>query len=504
MTISGFRLAPSPFLRTLPDPDHEAAGRLFLWLLVAYFILQIVVRVTLTDSLAMDESEQALAYAHLQIGYGTQPPLYSWLQWVFFSVFGFNVFAFALLKNLVLFGLYAGVFLLARPLIGTGAAITASASMLLMPEIAWESQRDLTHTVLLTTIACWTLWCYFGMLRNPSTWRYALFGLLIGLGMLSKYNYSIFIGGLACASPIVREHRLIIWNRKIWLAGVIALLCFLPHGLWLVTHLDAASGGTLAKMREGAGHGYLHNLLRGFASMIGGAIGFLTPLWLVYLIAGWRDFRHPVLDRSKTATRFFLWAYAAFFALMCVILLTGYISNIKGRWLQQLLFPLPLVCFLLLPSLARAEVYRWILRVVGILAMAILIGIPLRVQLGPYLGKYSRSHHPYPELSDELEQRFPQANTLIVGEKLAAGNLYFHRPSTPTFILDRFLANPTRLDGKILFVTPSEMADGQLESLLKLFPSARIEAHGQLKIPYQKSRGETMAFDYALINIDSR
>jgi hypothetical protein len=136
--------------------------------------------------------------------------------------------------------------------------------------------------------------------------------------------------------------------------------------------------------------------------------------------------------------------------------------------------------------------------------LAILIGIPLRVQLGPYLGKYSRSHHPYPQLSDELEHRFPEANTLIVGEKLAAGNLYFQRPSIPTFILDRFLANPTRLDGKVLFVTPSEMADGQLASLLKLFPSATLETQGQLKIPYQKSRGQTMAFDYALINIDSR
>ena len=501
MMMFASRLLHPRFLQRQVAFDQEAAGRLFLLLLAAYFILHVVVRVTLTDALAMDESEQALAYAHLRLGYGTQPPLYSWLQWLFFSVFGFKVLAFALLKNLILFALYAGLFLLARPLIGTGAAITASASMLLMPEIAWESQRDLTHTVLLTAISCWTLCCYFGMLRKPSAWRYALFGLLIGCGLLSKYNYTVFIGGLACASLIVREHRRIIWNRKMWLAALIALLCFLPHGTWLLAHLDAASAGTLAKMRVGAGPAYIHNLLRGFGSMIWGAIGFLTPLWIVYLIAGWRDFRHPLIERGNATARFFLWAYAAFFALMCAILLSGDISNIKGRWLQQLLFPLPMVCFLLLPSLARSEVYRRILYVVTALALAILLGIPLRVQLGPYLDKYSRSHYPYPQLSAELAQRFPQADTLIVGEKLAAGNLYFQRPTMPTFLLNRFLAHPTPLNGQLLFVTPSSMADGQLDSLLRLFPSARIEARGQLKIPYQKSRGETMAFDYALLAI---
>jgi 4-amino-4-deoxy-L-arabinose transferase-like glycosyltransferase len=478
----------------------SAADR-YLLLLAVYFILQIIVRVTLTDSLAMDESEQALAYAHLQLGYGTQPPLYSWLLWLTFSTFGFNVFSFALLKNLILFGLYTGMFCLARPLIGVGAAIAASASMLLMPEIAWESQRDLTHTVLLTTIACWTLWCYFSMLRKPSAWRYALLGLLIGLGLLSKYNYTVFIGGVACASLAVREHRQIIWNNRIWLTAIVALLCILPHGLWLATHLDAASDGTLVKMREGATHSYIGNLLRGFGSMIWGAISFITPLWIVYLLVGRREFRHASIDRGNATVRFFLWLYAAFFALMCVILLTGHISNIKGRWLQQLLFPLPMVCFLMLPSLARTEVYRRILRTVAILALLILIGIPLRVQLGPYLDKYSRSHHPYPQLSDALRHRFPQANTLIVGEKLAAGNLYFHRPSMPTFILDRFLAHPGPLHGKVLFVTPSDKPGEQLDSLLHLFPSAKVETQGQLKIPYKKSRGETMAFDYALIDI---
>src|SRR5690606_3921831 len=103
-------------------------------------------------------AEQALVSQRLRLGYGTQPPLYSWLQWILFQVFGLNLFALSALKNLLLFSTYASLFFLARPLIGNGPAMAASASLLLFPQIAWESQRDLTHSVLLTALACATLW----------------------------------------------------------------------------------------------------------------------------------------------------------------------------------------------------------------------------------------------------------------------------------------------------------------------------------------------------------
>lgn len=484
--------------------DRQRCGAWFLLALAAYFVLHIAVRVTLTDSLAMDEAEQALAFSHLQLGYGTQPPLYTWLQWGMFTLFGFNVFALALLKNLILFSLYAGVFFIARPLIGIGGAMAASASMIFIPEIAWESQRDLTHTVLLTAIACATLWCYFRMLQKPSWTRYALFGLLIGLGLLSKYNFTVFIGGLACASLLVPEHRAIIWNRKMAIAAVIALLCILPHGLWLLHNVDAASSGTLEKMREGARPSYAHNLLRGFGSMMFGMLDFLTPLWLIYAVIGRRYFRHATIDRHSPTARFFIWLYIVFFLLMGVILVSGHISNIKGRWLQHLLFFLPLIFFVMLPTLRCAVVYRNILRMAAVFAALILLAIPLRVQVGPLLHKYSRSHHPYPQLAEELAHRFPQANALVVGEKLATGNLYFQRPAMPTFNLDRLLGQHADLHDEVLFVTPDAVGDGQLQHLLDAYPGSIVEKQGKLLVPYQKGRGDMMAFDYALIKVGNR
>jgi 4-amino-4-deoxy-L-arabinose transferase-like glycosyltransferase len=117
----------------------------FVLVLALYFLAHLVIRLSLSDSLDLDEAEQAFEFQQFRMGYGTQPPLYNWLQWILFSALGMNLFALALLKSLCLFSIYFFMFLTARPLVGSMGAMAVSASMLLLPQIGWEAQRDLTH-----------------------------------------------------------------------------------------------------------------------------------------------------------------------------------------------------------------------------------------------------------------------------------------------------------------------------------------------------------------------
>ena len=130
----------------------------FVLVLALYFLAHLLIRLNLSDSLDLDEAEQAFEFQQLRMGYGTQPPLYNWLQWVSFSIFGLNLFGLALLKSLCLFGIYFFMFLTARPLLGSMGAMAVSASLLLLPQIGWEAQRDLTQSALLTTIASTSLY----------------------------------------------------------------------------------------------------------------------------------------------------------------------------------------------------------------------------------------------------------------------------------------------------------------------------------------------------------
>jgi hypothetical protein len=282
----------------------KRAGTNFLLALGAYFVLQIILRTSSPAVLDLDESEQVLAFQHLQLGYGSQPPLYAWLQWLMFSVFGVNRFALSFLKNLLLFGTYLAMFHAARSLVGITGGIIVAASLVLFPQIGWESQRDLTHSVLMTCMAALTLWCYFALLHHPGKMRHALFGLLIGLGLQSKYNFALFALALTMASLLVREHRERLWSRRAWISLAVIAIAVAPHGLWLLNHLDAATRSTLEKM-NGSDAGYIGNVVRGLGSMVSATFLFVTPLWMVYTWVFWRRRAQAEAKVDDPHARFF-------------------------------------------------------------------------------------------------------------------------------------------------------------------------------------------------------
>jgi hypothetical protein len=101
------------------------------------------------------------------------------------------VFGLALLKNALLFATYAFTWAALALAPGTGAGrARPPASLLLLPQIAWESQRDLTHTVLVTAAAAATLWLAIGLLQRPSTAALrAGLGVALAAGALAKYSF---------------------------------------------------------------------------------------------------------------------------------------------------------------------------------------------------------------------------------------------------------------------------------------------------------------------------
>ncbi|MEN3367750.1 MAG: hypothetical protein V7606_5024 [Burkholderiales bacterium] len=487
-------------LQQAPCVMERRYTNIFFLVLAAYFLLQIVIRISLPGSLELDEAEQAYLFQQLRLGYGTQPPLYAWLQWLMFSIFGVNLFALSALKNLLLLATYLAMFHLARPFLGVGGAIVASASLILFPAIGWESHIDRTHSVLLTCLACATLWYYFALLSHPTKLRYALLGLLIGLGLLSKYNFVIFVAGLATASLLSPQHRRMLWNRNAWIAVAVATLCVLPHGLWLLDHFETATGGTFHKMsKDDLNAGYLRDVATGVVNLLVAALAFITPLWLVYGLACRRHCSHAGVDLRSPDTRFFIRLYFGFLAWMMLLLLSGEVSTIQSRWIQPLLFSLPLVFFVVAPGWAQAAIYRRILYAAGLVAVTILLALPLRVYLGPAVGKHVRLHHPYPQLSGELMRRFPQAHTVIAGDGLLAGNLYFQRPIWRSLTLDEVAEGTAQVNGEVLVVARGGTQIDWLALFCAVYPQSTVREQGRLDLRYGHRNREIMSFEYALL-----
>ena len=475
--------------------DRQAAR--FVLVIALYFLAHLLIRLNLSDSLDLDEAEQAFEFQQLRMGYGTQPPLYNWLQWLLFSTLGLNLFALALLKSLCLFGIYFFLFLTARPLLGNLGAMAVSASLLLLPQIGWEAQRDLTHSVLLTTIASMSLYAYFALLRQPTVARYALFGMLLGLGMQTKYNFVIFTIGLIVASLMVPPHRAIVWNRRIAVSIAVAVLCLLPHGLWVLQHFDRAAGGTIEQMQNESTTSYLFNVFAGLRSLLLATVSFITPIWLIYLLAcrsfyGKAD--KPVFRRPGTEALFFLCLYGGYLGSILLIVLTGEATRVKDRWMQPMLFSAPLLFFLLLPGLAQATVFRRIMKVAAVVAACFLIALPLRVYLGPSYERYVRAHYPYPALTRELAQQFPQVHEVVAVDKLVAGNLHFQRPALRTQLLPRMLEERTALPGEGLLVMRAGEESAWLDAFRKAYPDARLAPARAISLPYRYGGKDAMTF----------
>jgi hypothetical protein len=477
-------------------------GHLLAALLV-YFAAHLLIQMTVGGSLERDEAEIVYLAQQLQLGYGTQPPLYAWLQWLAFSLFGLNCFSLALLKVLILVALYLGMYRAARPLIGAQGALAAAASLALFPQIGWESLRDLTHSVLLTSIACSTLWCYFAVLRKPRAGRYALFGLLVGLGLQTKYNFGIFLTGLICASLLVREHRDVLWSRNVVIAAGAAFLVFLPHGIWLMQNLDTAAAGTMRKLAEGTGDtGYLNNVAAGLASLLSATLAFAVLPVLVYLVALRRLHRQMACDVRSPESRFFLCLYAGFLAVLIAIVLTGEVGKIKDRWMMPLLFSLPLALFAVAPSLSRQAAFERLRPVVVAVGLLVLILLPMRTWFGPALGRVSPPHHPYPELASELVRRFPATNTVVTEGTLIAGNLHFEQPRLRTLLLEHAIRREERLAGQVLLVMDEDAKTGWLERFRLAYPQAQVMKQGRIALGYRFGGRGSMTFDYVHLNVE--
>jgi len=483
-----------------PTAYEQGAGTRFLLVVAAYFLLHVVLRVSSPAMLDLDEAESVLSYQELQLGYGSQPPLYAWLQWLLFSLLGVNLLALSVQKNLLLFGTYLAMFCAARPLVGRYGAIMAAASLVLFPQIGWESQRDLTHSVLATCVAALTLWCYVALLRQRSTLRYALLGLLLGLGLQSKYNFAVFALGLVASSLLVPEHRRAVWDRKAWIALAALLLSLVPHGLWLFEHLDLATRATGAKMHGGAA-GYGGNVARGFAGMVGASVLFLTPLWIVYGWIWWRQREQAQASVELPQARFFLWYYLAVSACVAALVLGGGLGSVKERWLQPILFLSPLAFLAIFPMLAQRKACRGVLWTAGIFAILILAGLSARA----YLGKNTRA--PFAELSAQLMRRFPQARILVASELTAAGNLYLHNPAWTVMLLPEVLRQRPALGGEVLLIDSGQRTgrtSSWPEPFLRAYPGGVLREQGRLAVGTPRDRHGTMAVDYALVSVKEK
>ena len=402
-------------------PAWSASGKLAGLTLAAYFLLAALGRVLVSDSTELDEAEQLVLTQSLQWGYVSQPPLYTWLQSLCFGVLGTRVAALAALKGSLLLGSCFFVYHSARAAAGSVLpALAATVSLCFIPQFLWESQRDLTHSVLVTMVAAATLWVFLRLLRSRRPADYLWFGLCAGLGMLSKYNYAFFLVALLGAALSLASSRRVVWNE--WMLASLGIFCAitLPHWIWVKTHLDLVLSQAPANpMVPHADWVRIRWLSLWSLAKSTGA--FLGPLLAVYLALFGRG--RATADRGNAEIRTLIQRTLISGLILCLIMTIVYPVGFKDRWLQPLLFVTPVYLALIIQARLDATRMRrlvFLAAVAASVALVLLSGISLSAGL---TGRPTRLNAPYAALARQLLARGVPHEVVLADSLLTAGNL---------------------------------------------------------------------------------
>lgn len=416
----------SRWARSPADGGPQSALELkFLALFGAYFLLHFLLRCSSPYGLEMDEGAELVRSQSLRLSYGAQPPLYSWLVFPLMQFSGPAVWPLALVKNLLLFGTHVYVYGTARALkLEPVTAFAASASLLLIPQFGWESQRDLTHSVLVTHVAAGTLWIVVDMIRAVRPWHAPMLGLAVGLGLLSKHNYLLFLAPLAFATMTLPSIRQRLAGRSLWRqTGAITALVIVPY---LVLTSDAFGWPVTVEPELLASPGGFVDV-SSLPALAFGIFEFLV-VWAVvcgaWFVMARPPRRGPALGPDVGRTLVCRYVVLAIVLLAAGVVAFG-VEDVKDRWLQPILFPVPLA----VSALFAIERVRGCHRrvgglLIGVTACLMLAGRAVDLHGSAYFSEPTRLGVPLKRLVEGAA--LPAGTTVIAVDPHVAGAFVLH------------------------------------------------------------------------------
>jgi 4-amino-4-deoxy-L-arabinose transferase-like glycosyltransferase len=388
-----------------------------------YFGLHVVTRWLVSHNLQLDEAEQLIVTQDWRLGYGSQPPLYNWIQKSLFDVFGVNVFALSFLKNLSLWAAYAFTFLAAREILPNARlAALATAGLLFFPQIAWESQRDQSHLVLATAFAAATLWIYVRLLKTGQLRWFFLSGIAAALGFLAKYNYMLLPAALICASLFSPQFRRAILNWKILFALAAFVALAGPHLAWMAQNKAEVSSQSYKFVATGR---YVGNLpfaagLQFLITFLGMAIVPLvvfSPL-VIRTLGAKANQPAPAPLVSLVGK-----SIVAGIVLTLIVVIAFRVTFLRDRWVQPLMFMLPIFLVGCVSQQLEEKHFKRLFGLAVIVAITVLTLMNITV-IGANVLK--RSHNliiPYPALAAELRKMGFKNGGIVANGFLLGGNM---------------------------------------------------------------------------------
>lgn len=427
-----------------------------LWIVVAiglaYGLVFGGMRLATSDNISQDAAMANVLAQTLALGYDErQPPLYEWVLWSVQKATGPTLLSFLLIKYFLLSATFGFLYLAARRLFSDWRwQFIAAFSPLLLYQIGWNLHEGMTHTLMLTCAVAASLWVFMRLAERGAAGDYVLFGLIVGLGLLSKYGFAAFLIILlvsAFLQPALRR-RFLTW--RIFLALGVAAAVTAPFAYWLIAeHRDlvAVFDDAVAPMASE----WLKARAIGLGLAFYAPLGFLFPLDVILLVffprivrEAWgalklcvrpRDWSRSVPDWPLLLLHITI---GGFLCLILGALLAG-ATHYLERYMHPLFLLTPLWLLVLVARTGNPE--RKVKVLAAVLLTVTMAAVPVRAMklaknLGAECGK-CRMAAPYGELAEALRARGFNSGTIIASDRNDAGNLRRYFPKARIVCLQR-------------------------------------------------------------------
>ena len=411
-----------------------------VWLLF-YLFIHFLIRLLFSQTLQVDDAEQVRHAQQLLLGYPIpQPPMYSWLTWIMFQIFGTGLLALTLLKYALISLTFWFTWLVSGQLFQhLQTRYIATFSYLLMPSFAWHMHQGFTHTILLGFGIILSLHALLNLKNNPVVKNYLYFGFTLGVGLMSKYSFLLFMAPLLISAISIKSFRTTLFDQKILLTIGVFLLIIGPHAYWLTQHQQEIFLSIDQKLKVTSDNLFLDRI-KSVGQFTGAAIAFVASFSLIFIINSWRrifniDKQASKDDSSQLLNRFFLAILGA------VVLLAIFVSmpHFKVRWFHPLMmiFPLWILARIERKTLLSKSIMRWFISITIIFTVLILLIRIAQVTIGPELGNYGRLNRPIIETFDKLPEQLIKNSIIKTEDGFIGSHLLSHYQKSNIIINNR-------------------------------------------------------------------
>ncbi len=378
-----------------------------------------------------DDAEQLISAQSWAWGYGVRnPPLFTWIVVLSQHIFGVSIAAvvtvkFALLAiSIWLLHLAARIVLDNKKL-----AALAAFSPLAIYYVSWDLSFHYTHSVLLAASLCLTFVALLRLERRNDLPSYLILGVAIGIGLLSKYNYALFLAALLPAAFADRALRSHLANARTLLSAAIAVALALPHYLWLWSEREWLSLLARDRFMPKADSGIE---IGGLIETGNAVLSFLLPLIVILIVLFPRAFLRA--GTGPAVSERYRRLLGATFLIMLTVTAVGVlaldVSRVRIHYMF-LLFLFPVYFFARVQSAGTTD------RAINFCATALLafaVIVPSAAVVKYFVDPLRKSkgyyHMPYADFARQLKAAGFKKGT-VIGDWLGyplAGNL---RPYFP-------------------------------------------------------------------------